>query len=578
MTPVNITEMDVNKTLNLVLLMICIHCVSGLDIPKPDKLMVDIMDGEVIAFWNNPANLPPNYKYNVQMAKYIGAWETVESCTAILRTSCDLSSRIHDYSAAYKVRVQLVAGVDVSEWTVKLKFLPNTSKLSPPSFTWLATSSTQRLCVYQKPILRKLFPYGVVYTIYLEETGEENKTTIAYLKDNVDEYQRCTTFTTLHWGREYCVSIKVEGSGALMTSPESHKQCLLLPEQEYFIIAVSSLSIMGVLSFVAIMVALLICYLRRPEKTPAALKSPVSGWRPLSVGEGTMEVVTDKGWFLSGYRPEIKNCVKGPETHVTVTEDNEEEERRTSMDSGLSMEAVSTTNSEGNPPLRQEDSGFGSLGGSESSTSGQTDYPLKEERTNVDIERRREDSGVGLGCQLDSSSMNLDGQDSGSLKEVLGSGGYRHQSPSSVHIQVCDDKEMFEQMLPKSLLAEVVTGYRAGPQSCICSGAGQCSWCHHQSQYGGEIVKQYRSLCIENGLLSSKCDFVDSYKKTFSSYSKETQLDTLVIEDLEPSFIQLKETFPLLTALAPLPLVEAGQDFNMNNVPLALCDVQLITD
>lgn len=288
-----------------------------------------------------------------------------------------------------------------------------------------------------------------------------------------------------------------------------------------------------------------------------------------------MEVVTDKGWFLSSYRTEVKNCVNDPVTHVTVTEDDGEEDRRTSMDSGVGMESNSATNSGGSPPTRQDDSGCGSLGGPESTTSCQTDYPLQDERTDTDIARKREDSGVGLGCQLDSSSMNLNGQDSGSLK--VAGGNYRSQGRSAVQIQVYDDEEAFKQMLPDSVLAEVVTGYRAGPQLCICSGAGQCTWCHQQGHYETEIIKQYRALCIENGLLSSRCDCVDSYKAglTFSSYSKKTQMDTVTVEDLETTFIQLGETFPLLTALSPLPLVEEGQDFNMNNVPLSLCDVQL---
>ncbi|XP_020495009.1 interleukin-10 receptor subunit alpha [Labrus bergylta] len=566
------------KTAFLAFLMIYIINVSGLDIPRPDKLVVNIMDGEVIVMWDDPVDLPPNPKYNVQMAKYSNKWVVVEGCTGISRTYCDLSSHIHDYSSAYKVRVQLVSGDDVSGWTVKLKFLPNTSELSPPSFTMMATSSTLKFIVHQKPILRKLFPYGVIYTIYLEETGEENKTTTAYLKDDVEEEKRSKTFTSLHWGKVYCVSIKVEGSGALTTSPVTPKQCLQLPEQEYFIIAVSSLSFIGGLAFVAIMAALLLCYLRRPEKTPAALKPPVSHWLPLSVGEGKMEVVTDKGWLLSGYKIEKKTCVKGPETHVNITEDNEEEERRTSMDSGVSMESSSLTNRQESPPLRQEDSGCGSLGGPESSASSQKDYPLKEERTNKDTGRNMEDVWERMGSQLDSPSLNLHGQDSGFLKEVVSGGDYQSQSPSSVQIQVCDDQEEFKQKLPD--LAEVITGYRATPQSCICSEAGQCTWCHKQGHYGAEVIKQYRAVCFENELLSSKSDFVDSYNRvnTFSNYPHNTKMDTIMIDDLESTFIQLKETFPLLTALTPLPLVEKEQDFNMNNVSLSLCDIQLITD
>ncbi|CAJ1065453.1 interleukin-10 receptor subunit alpha [Xyrichtys novacula] len=564
------------KTLFFTLLMIYISYVSGQDIPRPEKLMVDITDGEVIALWTDPVERPSDTKYNVQIAKYTGQWEMVENCTGIRRNHCHLTSLIQDYSAAYKVRVQLVTGNGVSKWTMKSKFLPNDSGLSPPSFTLWATSSTIKVSVHQKPILKKLFPYGVRYTIYLEDTAE-NKTTTLYLRDDVDVEERSQTFTSLHWGREYCVSIKVEGSGALSSSLVSRRQCLLLPEQEWFIMAVSSLSVMGILVVFAIMAAILHCYLRRSEKTPDALKSPVSGWLPLNVGEGTMEVVTDKGWFLSSYRSEIKNSVT--ETHVTATEDSGEEERRTSMDSGLSIESNSATNSEESPPLRQDDSGCGSLVGSESSSSGQSDYPLKEEKTQTDTVRRREDSGVSLGCQLDSLSLNLDGQDSGSQKEVVSGGGYCSQSHSNVQIQVCEEKEEFKQTVPD--LAEVVTGYRATPQSCICSGAGHCTWCHQQGLYGPEAIQQYRAMCIENGLLNSKCDFADSYKKgmTFSSYSKETQMDTLMIDDLEPTFIQLGETFPLLTALTPPPtFVEGEQDFNMNNVSLSLCDVQLITD
>lgn len=292
-----------------------------------------------------------------------------------------------------------------------------------------------------------------------------------------------------------------------------------------------------------------------------------------------MEVVTDKGWLLFSHRTEVKNCVEDPVTHVKVT-DNEEEDRRTSMDSGVSMDSNSATKRGRSPPMRQEDSGCGSMGGPESSTSSQTDYPLQDERTHTDLARKREDSGLGLGCQLDSSSVNLNGQDSGSLKEAVAGGNYRSQSPSAVQIHVCDDEELFKQMLPDSGLAEVVTGYRAGPQSCICSGAGQCTWCHKQVHYGTEVIKQYRALCIENGLPSSKSDFVDSYKGglTVSSYPKNAQIDTVMMKDLETTFLQLGETFPLLTALSSLPLLEGGQDFNMNNMSLSLCDVQLKTD
>ena len=46
-------------------------------------------------------------------------------------------------------------------------------ELQPPSFSLLATSSTLSVKVHQKLVLRKLFSYGLTYTIYLEETEQD---------------------------------------------------------------------------------------------------------------------------------------------------------------------------------------------------------------------------------------------------------------------------------------------------------------------------------------------------------------------------------------------------------------------
>ncbi|XP_019943747.2 interleukin-10 receptor subunit alpha [Paralichthys olivaceus] len=551
----------------LLFLVICINSLSGLDVPKPDKLVVKILDGEVLIYWQRPDDAPSNSKYNVQMGRLNGEWTKVKRCTGITNPYCDLSSLIHEYDIVYKARVQLVAGDNTSLWTVT-KVRIYESELQPPSFTLLATSRTLSVNVHHRPVLRKIFYYGLTYTIYMEETGQ-NKTTTAYLKydDGVD--QRTKTFSSLHWGRKYCVSIKVQGNGGRSASAVSPKQCLQLPDKEWFIIAVSSLSILGVLVFFAIIATIVLCYLKQPAKTPVALKCPTHYWLPLTVEEGTMEVVTDKGWFLSSYGTEAKNSIDHPVTHF-ITEDNGEEDRRTHMESN------SATNNRECP--RQDDSGCGSLGGSESSTGGQTDYSLQDERPDADKVRKRADSGVGLGCQLDSSSVHLDGLDISPLKESVPVGSYRTQSPSVVHTCVSDDDEAFKQMLPDTVLAEVVTGYRAGPQVCICSGAGQCSWCHKQGTNGTEVIKQYRPTCIENVPLSSNHDFVDTYKAglTFSSNYKKSQTDIVMMDDFKNTLKHVGDTLALLSTRRPL--VEGEHDFNMNNVCLSLSDVLLKTD
>ncbi|XP_061576319.1 interleukin-10 receptor subunit alpha [Cololabis saira] len=569
-----------NKIPNLIFfifsLILFINHVSGMDVRQPVKLEVNISDGEVIVFWEHPVDIPTEFGYNVEMTRYqSNDWTPVSGCSMTRNHFCVLTSLIDDYGSGYKVRVQLVTGTQVSAWIYK-KFLPNRSGLLPPAFSLWATSSTLTVKVHEKPILKKLFPFGVIYTIYLEELGQDNKTTTAYLRDEGEEEQRKLIFTALHWGREYCVGIEVEGTGSLSKSSMSPQQCLHLPEQEWFIVAASSLSLLGAIAVVAIMGSILLCYLRRPAKTPAALKSPVGAWLPLSVTEETMEVVTDKGWFLYSYGPAVKNSFNLPVTHVTITEDSEED-RRTSMDSGVNIESNSTTDNGTTPPMRQEDSGCGSMGGPESSTSSQVDYTLKDERTEHDevIVRKREDSGVGMGCRLESSSINMDEQESAPLMKCIALQSYRSQNPSVVQNHECGNEDMFKQLPADSILAEVVAGYRAGPQSCICSGAGQCSWCHKHNHYGTEATRHYRAVGVENGPLGSESHLIDSQNRggTLSGYSSEPHMD--MMNECNVSALQMSQTFPLLTSL---PLVKCGQDINMNNLPLSLCDVQLTSD
>lgn len=281
---------------------------------------------------------------------------------------------------------------------------------------------------------------------------------------------------------------------------------------------------------------------------------PVSGWLPLSVREGTMEVVTDKGWLLSSYQPEAKD--KFPVATVTP-KDHKVEESWTSMDSGVSMEANSAEISRRNSPERHDDSGCGSLSGSESSISNQTDYPLNDGKA-----RTAADSRMDLDCQLRPSSANLDEQDSASPEvTTVAVGNYRSQSPSAV----------LEPILCHPVLAEVVSGYRAAAQVCICSGAGQCTWCHKQALNGKGVGGQYRAMCADYRLRSSTQDSVDSCEAvTFLSYPQKSHQDSFTVEDRKSSFIHLEETFPMLTALAP-------QDINMN-FSLSLCDVQMAAD
>ncbi|XP_014860605.1 PREDICTED: interferon alpha/beta receptor 1-like [Poecilia mexicana] len=561
--------MDKNdKPLILVFLILFIGHVSGTDIPPPRNVNLYISEGEVILHWENPENAPADAVYNVQMTKHVAIdWANVSSCMGITRTYCLLSAdiaKINDYAAAYLVGVQLVEGNQSSKWKKK-RFLLNEGELQPPSFSLRATSSTLKVLVHENPILRKIYPYDVTYKLYLEEAGRENKTTKVYLEDDEGNPEgRTKTFTGLQWGKNYCISVEVKANGGFTKSKVSPKQCQLLPEQEFYIIAVTSLSLLVILTVVAVAICILLVYLRRPAKTPVALKSPVSGWEPLSVTEGSLEVVTDKGWFLSGYRPDGKPAASLPETSLTIIEDGEEENRRTSLDSGVSVEANSTADNRGRRQERQEDSGCGSMGSPEISAHSHTDYPMQDESLEADEVSKREDSGMGLGCPHHSSFLKLDSQDTKSLVETVIVGNYRTQSPSEMQVQSRDSENMLKQIPARSPLADVVTGYKPGPLSCICSQTGQCSWCHRHGSYGPEGTKLCRAVCIENVLLGGTSDLVDS------SRVGKTHMDS-VITNLEESLLHVSDTFPLLTS-------RYEQHSNMNNVSLSLCDVQLTTD
>lgn len=535
----------------LVFLAACaVDCISGLKLPKPDKLQVNIVDGEVTVLWDKPVDAPSDIQYNVQFGKYTGGYTLVDGCTNITKTFCGLSNLMEDYSLAYKARVQSVAGDFYSEWTTIKKFLPNSGDLGAPSFTLWATSTTLTVHVHQKPILKKLFPYGISYTIYLKEKAE-NKITTAYLKDDILDHQRTKTFSSLSWGKEYCVTIKLEGNGGLASSL-SPQQCLELPEQEWFIIAVLSMS---VLTVVAIMATFILCYVKRPVKTPAALKSPASGWLPLTVGEGPMEVVTDKGWFLSSVGTESKQGVSQelPTTRVT-DEKSREEDRRSSTNSRVSIKSTpDANNNRRRGQTRQDDSGCGSIGEQDSVCSI---YPVQGERSDTPSTQKTVDSGVGFGCHLDSIVLNLEEQDGG------------RDSPLSVHNHVHDNEDIFKEKPPE--LVSVVTGYRANTSSCTCSGGTLCVWCHNQGNYKG----QYK------GLLQTKCNVVNPYRKN-KDYSTNAQMDIVIMDPLETcpnvTFVQLGEAFPMMTALSSLPQMEMP-NFNMNTVSLSLCDVELNSD
>ncbi|XP_041734741.1 uncharacterized protein LOC121568250 [Coregonus clupeaformis] len=573
------------------ILLIISNYVSGKDLLKPVNPKVDIWDGKVRFLWDPPEGAPPVAQYQVQMARYVDSnWTNVTSCDRTQLAHCDLSYLIDDFVMVYKFRVRLVTENSISAWSPRKKFNLKESKLQHPSSTLLATSSSITVSVDRKPLLKKIFPFGLTYTIYLQEKGQDHKTIIRQLKDEYDEDKAEVQFTSLHWGQEYCVSLNVAGNGGEFTSEVSPEQCLLLPEQEWDILAVVSFSILSVLGVLVILALSLCCFLRHPEKMPVALQSPGSGWQPLCVGEVPVEIVTDKGWFISTARTDVMVWLADERTTPAGKEEQEEgEDRRMSLDSGTCSESHISGNGNRGSPARQEDSGCGSLGAPESavsSRSGTGEPPLLDGKMNTDISLK-EDSGVGLGCRSGCSGS-LQGEDCGILPEmVMVTGdGYRSQSPSSVDAHVFETEQSFQQISCETVMADPAVGYRSGHMACVCLGTSQCVWCqtrrHYERSVDGQSVGLFsfteQQLHCRN-LTGDICEM----ESTCSSYKKNNlHIETVVNLEDSVTFSHLPtcigESFPLLTALSDLSLLEGGLNCSLNTMLPSLGDLEVKSD
>ncbi|CAL8331951.1 unnamed protein product [Boreogadus saida] len=366
--------MEQLRTLMWVLLFttVCSNSVSSAPPRRPDHLKASRWDGELTVVWDPvvwdpPSDVTPPAQYSVEMSKFKGTWQAVSNCTLIQTPFCDLTWLIDDFMARYRVRVQTVTANAVSEWAVLRKLLPNDSNLRPPSFTLRASSRSLDVTVEDKPLLRKISGFGMTYTVFLEEGGRPNETRVAYLNDDTERPEgRSHTFRALYWGRDYCVRLQVAGNTGLQCSDVSAPQCVRLPVPEWYYYAVAPLSVLAVLAVLAVIMAALCSFLRHPEKTPLALEPPKKSWSPLRVGEGPMEVVTDQGWLLCMPKTPLEGWGgPGPRSLEAFRPETDwKSERRTSMDSGVSVSSNAATKTGGSDAVRQEDSGCASSGGS----------------------------------------------------------------------------------------------------------------------------------------------------------------------------------------------------------------------
>ncbi|KAL2095602.1 hypothetical protein ACEWY4_007750 [Coilia grayii] len=417
--------------------------------------------------WQLLEEVPANTKYLVKVARPNDRYVNVTYCENSSLTQCDISDLVTNYTSRYIVWISLVTLHGNCLWSKKKVFSMTESRLLPPILHVAAHSGSVSVKVQSKPKLLKIFKYQVKYTFTLRQAGQNNTT----LQEKeitcdaaCDPYPEAK-FDGLQWGKEYCANVTVEP----LSNPTSNstKQCIYLKPDKFTIITFILIAVSA--SVVVLMLAGVCFFLCRPAKTPGTLKPLDTKWRPLNINQTPVEVVISHGWFLSRTTPDPTREMSEDKMAIL-----QEEEKRASLDSGVSMVVGSSRGSGGgrrsvdtetqdNP---QEDSGCGSLGSSaesESNHGGSGMLPLEEGRTNGHRVDQEEDSGLGLGFASETTG-NSYGSDCGSLPDVefaIGD-GYRSQSPSNIVVGNSNDQTTLT-LTPAEMhfdMAAPMVGYR----------------------------------------------------------------------------------------------------------------------
>ncbi|XP_076832833.1 interleukin-10 receptor subunit alpha [Brachyhypopomus gauderio] len=471
-------------------------CISGQNM-KPVNVTVHIWEGNVSVTWAPPQSSPQDLVYQTQLSNYDSSlsWETVPNCKRLTTTTCNIGMLPHNVE--FVVRVGILVDDDEISWSQRKRFNLKETQLLPPSFSLSTTSHSVHIKVHENWKLNEIFPFGVQYTARLWPDGQENETLIRDGSNDELEME----FGSLRTWRVYCMHVEVD-SRTTNARNISSVRCTRLPLDPVLIICFAFLGALGLVT----LTMLLVCFLKHPGKTPAALKPIVNGWRPMIVGLDKVEVVTDKGWLLIANQTKIKR--QASEEKSADTEEGKE--RRESMDSGVSMEP-SHPSAPNSAPCEQMgdahvDSGCGSLGGSEGSGG------VMEE-----VEGR-EDSGLGLGPH--EASGCLEGEDIG-LLSVDGIGdGYRSQSPESVDM-LNESPEIYEMDIN---MATPSGGYRSGQVICMCSDFEDCVWCKFRKPLDHQSGIQIQSECYNGDGASEMSNYMKKpLIQTVSVIEEDTQ-------------------------------------------------------
>ncbi|NWT30727.1 I10R1 protein, partial [Cardinalis cardinalis] len=262
--------------LSLALLLAC--PAHGEELPMPRSVRITTEMGWHLLRWEPGHGCPSDARYDVEYIVYGTGrlWRAVPECWNTTELSCDLTPYTPDPEQRYHAQVRAVAGNLTSRWKRTGSFSPQQAgpRLAGQSLSVLGNSIQVRLRLLLRP--GSASPeYGDLrremsrYHVHLRRTRDNH--TIAVVKNSTE-----FTIRGLFWLTEYCLSVEPSLANIPIPSWRSAEQCVttgprdrsaeLLPTilSSFFI----TLSLLGLLG------AVLVCtYIRRPVRTPSALKS-----------------------------------------------------------------------------------------------------------------------------------------------------------------------------------------------------------------------------------------------------------------------------------------------------------------
>ncbi|NWZ93727.1 I10R1 protein, partial [Nesospiza acunhae] len=248
----------------------------GKKLAKPRSVRITTEMGWHLLQWEPGRGCPSDARYDVQYIVYgIGMlWTAIPECWNTTEHSCDLTHYTPDPAKRYHARVRTVAGNITSSWKKTGGFYPQQAgpRLAEQSLSVMGNSIQVRLRLRPgsaSPEDSDLQREMTRYHVHLRRTRDNH--TITVVKNSTE-----FTIRELFWLTEYCLSMEPSLANMPIPSTLSAEQCVttgprdrsaeLLPTilSSFFI----TLSLLGLLG------ALLACtYIRRPVRTPSALKS-----------------------------------------------------------------------------------------------------------------------------------------------------------------------------------------------------------------------------------------------------------------------------------------------------------------